>query len=261
MREVAQSTESSYTPAMARDPDTEMGGKLTAFPPTPSAVLGVASDDPVQRARAFSRLVHAYWKPVYKRVRCKFNRTNEQAKDTTQSFFAQGLEKGTFAKFDSERSPRFRTFVRTCIDNFVKNELQASGAQKRGGGFTHISLDFEGAEQEVGEAVGDLDDLFNADFAKSLLAAAEKRMEDELTAKGKLKKWRVFCAYEFAEDKPTYREVGEAFDMNESNVTNTLHAVRKRFRRVLLEILKEVTANEESFRSEALELFGIEADT
>ena len=46
--------------------------------------------------------------------------------------------------------------------------------------------------------------------------------------------------------------------MTEVGVTNRLASVRRRFREIVLATLREVTANEKEFRSEARALLGIE---
>ncbi len=39
--------------------------------------------------------------------------------------------------------------LRTCLDGFAANERKAARRLKRGGGQAHLSLDFEGAEEEL----------------------------------------------------------------------------------------------------------------
>src|SRR5882672_2039664 len=103
---------------MATD-DTNIGGRRPKFPTTQiSAVLAVRTGDPVARARAFAILVNAYWKPVYKNIRVKWRKSNEEAKDLTQGFFATAFEKKFFTTYDPHKA-RFRTFLRTCLDRFV----------------------------------------------------------------------------------------------------------------------------------------------
>jgi hypothetical protein len=75
--------------------DTSIGGGKTKFPATRlSAVILTHSADETERTRAFSTLIATYWKPVYKYIRIKWSKGNEDAKDLTQSFFSNALEKG-----------------------------------------------------------------------------------------------------------------------------------------------------------------------
>jgi len=64
--------------------DTNIGGPGGRFPTTRgSAIQGVSSPDASERRRSFDTLVAAYWKPVYKYVRIRWRRSNEDAKDLT----------------------------------------------------------------------------------------------------------------------------------------------------------------------------------
>ena len=57
------------------------GGRL---PPTRwSAVLAARSDDLAERTRALDLLIRAYWKPVYKYIRIRWNKPADDAQDLT----------------------------------------------------------------------------------------------------------------------------------------------------------------------------------
>ena len=75
------------------------------FGPTtrPSFVARLSSSEPEERARAVEALVRSYWKPVYKYLRLRFRKTNDDAKDLTQSFLAHALEKGWTERYDARR--------------------------------------------------------------------------------------------------------------------------------------------------------------
>ena len=106
---------------------------MTAFPSTMwSVVQGAGSADPVERARSLETLAAAYWRPVYKTLRLGWRRSVEDAEDLTQGFFAKAAEKDFFARYEPERA-RFRTFLRTCLERYVGNELRDAARQKRGG--------------------------------------------------------------------------------------------------------------------------------
>jgi hypothetical protein len=107
-------------------PDTDLGGAQAAFPATNcSLIRAVGSLDPGVRKLAQETLIAAYWKPVYKYIRVKWRSDNEDAKDLTQAFFTQVVEKDTFDRFDPAKA-RFRTYVRLCVDGFVAKEQRAA---------------------------------------------------------------------------------------------------------------------------------------
>jgi DNA-directed RNA polymerase specialized sigma24 family protein len=140
-----------------------------------SAVIGTSSSNSEDRTRAFEALISAYWMPVYKYVRIKWNKPTEDARDLTQSFFAEAIEKNFFARFDPSKA-KFRTFLRTCLDGFVANENKAAGRIKRGGDATILSLDFDGAEQQLKIAVppgaGAIDEYFEKEWVRSVFSLA-----------------------------------------------------------------------------------------
>ena len=128
------------------------GGGGGHFPPTHwSAVLAARSDDPGERSRALDLLIAAYWKPVYKYIRIRWNKPREDAQDLTQEFFTRVIEKGFLDRYDPAKA-RLRTFLRVCVDGMVANEAKAAGRLKRGGDAVHLSLDFDSAETELGRA-------------------------------------------------------------------------------------------------------------
>jgi DNA-directed RNA polymerase specialized sigma24 family protein len=124
--------------------DYQPGGDR--FPQTRRSVIeAVRSIDAEERENAREALCAAYWKPVYKYIRLRWNRPADDAQDLTQGFFMELLERELLGKFDSNKS-RLRTYLRLCVDSFVMNEDKAGRRLKRGGNVLHVALDFSGAE-------------------------------------------------------------------------------------------------------------------
>ena len=75
------------------------------FPPTRRSVIeAVRSIDAEERERALEALCTAYWKPVYKYIRLRWNRPADAAQDLTQGFFMELLERELLDKFDAKRA-------------------------------------------------------------------------------------------------------------------------------------------------------------
>ena len=79
-----------------------------------SVVLAAQSDNPAARSRAIEAIAVAYWRPVYKYVRMKWNIDREDAADFTQDFFTRLLEREFLDSYDSHKG-RLRTFLRSCV--------------------------------------------------------------------------------------------------------------------------------------------------
>ena len=246
--------------------DTGIGGGNSRFPATEwSAVVAAASADPIERTRALDTLIAAYWKPVYKYIRIKWHKSNEDAKDLTQGFFALVIEKSFFKSYDPAKA-RFRTFLRTCLDGFISNEEKAARRIKRGGAAVLLSIDFESAEGEI-ERSGGLapetpDHYFDKEWIRSLFGLAVERFKAECEAEGKSIHFQLFESYYLNETdesgRITYDRLAEESGISVSKVTNYLAYARREFRRIVLEKLREITATDEEFRREARSLLGVE---
>ena len=247
---------------MAYD-DTDIGGGGGRFPTTRvSAVLGVRSGEPEVRARSFEALVAAYWRPVYKHVRIHWRKSNEDAKDLTQGFFTRAMEKDFFDGYD-RRKGRFRTFLRTCLDRFLSNEDKSERRLKRGGAV--LPLDFEAAEAEL-EAAAPREDperAFDAEWVRSLFGLAVEALRAECARGAKNVHFRLFERYDLDNsggERPTYAALAAEFGLKTTDVTNHLAFARREFRRLLLDILRELTSGDEEFRREARLLLGADPD-
>lgn len=241
---------------MALEPRT---GDARPFPPTQrSAVLGVRDGDPVARARAFERLVVAYWRPAYKHVRLRWRRSPDEARDLVQGFFTDALDKRWFDAFDPARG-RFRTFVRVCLDRFVAKEAQAERRQKRGGGARVESLDFEAVEDEIGRSEGaaaDVEELFDAEWTRALFADALAALRLECEAAGKQVHGRIFERVSLDDEPPSYATLAAEHGLKITDVTNHLAWARRTFRRIVLERLRDLTASDDEWRAEARAILG-----
>jgi DNA-directed RNA polymerase specialized sigma24 family protein len=229
-----------------------------------SAIIGTSSSNPEERTRAFEALVSAYWMPVYKYVRIKWNKPTEDARDLTQGFFAEAIEKNFFARFDPSKA-KFRTFLRTCLDGFVANENKAASRIKRGGGAPILSLDFDGAEQQlriaVPPAANKIDEYFEKEWARSVFSVALESFRAQMLAARKETHLRLFERYVLdadEEEKPSYKALASEFDLSTTDVTNYLALARREFRRIVLEKLRELTATDEEYRREARALLGVD---
>jgi len=247
--------------------DTKIGGPAGKFPATRlSAVLAARSDDPAERSRALEAIAAAYWKPIYKYLRIRWGKSNEDAKDLTQDFFAKLFEKEYLDDFDPAKA-RLRTFLRICADRFVANESKAAKRLKRGGGAPHLSLDFDAAENELQRAKPlaqltaspeSVDDFLEKEFIRSLFGLAVDQLRSECESRGKQIHFRLFQIYDLeADGASNYAELAKEFQIAPTDVTNYLAFARREFRRIALERLREMTASEKEFRREARALLGV----
>jgi RNA polymerase sigma factor (sigma-70 family) len=246
--------------------DTGPWGQGDRFPLTRRSVVIAARDtDPTVRRQAWEILVASYWKPVYKVLRVRWRLEREDAEDLTQEFFASALVKGTFERYDPAKA-RFRTYLRTCLDGFAANERKAARRLKRGGGQEPLSLDFEGAEEELrrhgaGEGL-DVEEYFHREWVRSLFGLAVEDLRQWGETSGKRVHFRLFESHDLegpdAPERPSYAALAAEHGLPVTQVTNHLAAARREFRRLVLERLRELTASDDEFRSEARLVLGID---
>lgn len=245
------------------DPDTDIGGPLHKFPVTDhSAIVGARSDDQLVRQRAFDRILASYWKPAYKYIRYKWQANNEDAKDLTQGFFANAFEKNHFASYDPGKAS-FQTFLRTCLDGFVSNEWKARRRLKRGGDVDHYQLDFVAAEAELAahapESALSPEDYFHREWVRWMFTMAVDALRQSCEQLGRTIHFQLFERYDLRDDaEVSYASLAKEFGLEPATVNNYLAAARRDFRKIVLEKLREITATDEEFRTEARSLLGVD---
>lgn len=233
-----------------------------AFPSTRrSALLGALSDDPALRKSSWERIARAYLEPVYAYVRLRFRLDEERTRDLVQSFFEHILTKEVVGAYDADKA-RFRTFIKVCLDRFVIDAQRAERSQKRGGGA--LALDFDSAQEWISSHQDsdqlDPDAAFDAAWTRHVLGLAIDALREHCRAQGKDEHLSVFERFHLgdADDAPSYEAVARELGTTVVTVQNRLAYARRHFRRLTLEILRELTANEDELRFEARAVLGVE---
>jgi RNA polymerase sigma factor (sigma-70 family) len=236
------------------------------FPLTRWSVIAAArSEDRTKRERALETLFAAYWKPVYKYVRLRWNRPIEDAQDLTQGFFLELLERDLLLRFDPEKS-RLRTYLRVCVDSFVMNQTKAANRQKRGGNALHVALDFEAAEEELRGVVIDVasipspvseEEFFEKEWIRSLFALAVEDLRKLCVARGRPKTFQIFEEYDLdCPENISYDTLASKYAVPVTDVTNALAWARREFRTIALDRLREICGSYGEFQREVVAVFG-----
>lgn len=228
-------------------------------------ISALAAGDPGVRERALEVLAETYWRPVYSYIRLKWRAHPGEAEDMTQEFFARSLERDFFAQYDPSRA-RFRTWLRLGIDRMMANAREAAGRLKRGGRTVTVPLDLPELERSVAlrtrGPLPDDDELFRREVARTLFSMAVDALRAEAAGSGKTIPFQLFVEYDLEgpdrDPRPTYAELAAAHGLPVTQVTNFLAAMRRRFRVLVLERLREMSGSEAEFRAEAKDLLGVE---
>jgi RNA polymerase sigma factor (sigma-70 family) len=247
----------SWYKAPVREPSPQ-----DRFPATRwSAIRASADPGGVTRKQGFSRLVAAYWRPVYVYLRLRHQRPEHDAHDLTQSFFVHCWEQNTFSSFDPARA-RFRTFLRMCVDRHVVDHHRTNHAQKRGGDWDHVPIDVAQLERDAAlidpALSSDPERLFEAEWTRGLLSQALSDLRSSYTSQSRDLDLTLFDEYELASgDQPSYADLAAHHRVPVTTVTNRLAAVRRALRTRLTENLRELTATEDEYRDESYRIFGV----
>lgn len=229
------------------DADTAIGGPGGRFPTTQLSLLeATAAGLPNE---ALDRVIALYWKPVYRFIRLKFRKNNEDAKDLTQGFFAAALQRDFFARFDPAKAS-FRTYLRMAVERFAANQHAAENRQKRGG-----AIEFE-TVGEQGVATESPEHTFEREWQRQLFSLAVDDLRAHCDASGKQLQFRIFQDYDLTDGKhPSYAELAIRHGVSETSVTNHLAWARRMLREFVTERLRGTTSGARELREEMRRLW------
>ena len=150
----------------------------------------------------------AYRSPVIAVLRKQWSLDLPDAEDLAHDFLVHALERDWLARYDRSKG-RFRTFLRTCLQDFANTAHQAAGRLKRGGHLVAVPLDQ--AESQATDA--DIDRLFEQEWARSVMTLSLERLREECARAGRGTTSDVFVAHdvEGAEDPPRYADHAARF--------------------------------------------------
>lgn len=211
---------------------------------------------------ALEALCRAYWFPVYACVR-RHVFIAEDAQDLTQGFFAHLLDKEAIGKAHPDRG-RFRAFLLTALKNFLANERDKAGAEKRGGGRAALSLDFDSGESRYQiEPSHELtpEKLFERRWVLTLLDQVLESLRKELAAEGKEPQFEQLKGGIVGEmTSERYEQVAAALGITAAAAKQAAYRLRKRYRELFrLEVARTV-AEDAEVDDEISRLLGILGD-
>jgi RNA polymerase sigma-70 factor (ECF subfamily) len=196
-----------------------------------SLVLRTRSKDSTLAAEAVARLCEIYWFPVYSYIRRKGN-PHHAAQDLAQGFFLKFLENDAFQIADRERG-RFRSFLKTSINNYLHEAARRETALKRGGHEPKLSLDYDRADRlyaQLPESGQSPDAMFDKYWAKTVIARCENRLKDECAKRGKPDQFEALQPLLYAAGRHVnFAEAGASLGMTPGATRTAVYRMRRRF--------------------------------
>jgi RNA polymerase sigma-70 factor (ECF subfamily) len=223
-----------------------------------TVVLAAGKRSTPQSDRALEELCRTYWFPLYAYVRRR-GHNKEDAEDSVQEFFARFLEKKFPAGLSAERG-RFRAFLLASLKHFLANEWDKSRRQKRGGGLTHLSLDWQTADSQfqiAATAEPSPDKAFDREWALALLGRVIERLQAECAAEGRAKQFEQLKTFlTVGKGELSHAAAAKALGMDEGAVRVAVHRLRKQYRQLLRDEIAQTLSDPAQVDEEMRALFG-----
>lgn len=220
-------------------------------------MLAAGQSDSPEAAIALEELCRTYWYPLYAYIR-RHGHSREDAEDLTQGFFARLLEKNYLESITSDGG-RFRSFLLVALKRFMANEWDRANCQKRGGGVSPLSLDWQEAETRYQFVPADNlspDKLYDRAWATVLLEQVIVRLRDEHGSEGKRDLYEKLKPYLMVgKSEIPYARVATDLKISEGAVRVAVHRLRKRYRELLHEEITQTLATPAQASEEMQALF------
>ncbi|MEL7267625.1 MAG: sigma-70 family RNA polymerase sigma factor [Planctomycetota bacterium] len=196
---------------------------------------------------ALHDLCERYWYPLYGFAR-RSGQNAENAQDLVQGFFAHLLEKDRLLQSANPQQGKFRSFLLTAFQNYIRNQHRRDTAQRRGGGATILSLQWDDGEQQYEATPVDEmtpQRLFERSWALSVIDAALSRVERQhVTAQQQKRFAALRPLLAPAGDPPSQADVAQQIGCNVNAVKVALHRLRAKMAEAIQDEVAETLASE-----------------
>ena len=235
---------------------TEMGGTRGAFLTTHWSLVEDIKAGSDESGALIGLLVQTYWKPVYCYLRRK-GRDNEEAKDLTQDFFHEVvLSRHLVGRADRDKG-RFRCFLLYALNQYLINRDRDDRAQKRIPREKLAYLDVtelpdlpRGFEQATAE------DSFHYAWLSALLERVVAEVRTSCQEQGMQTHWAIFRERVLEpilhRTEPTsLTQLCDSYGIEDTKkASNMIVTVKRRFRSVLMEHVRNTVVSEEQAQEE-----------
>jgi RNA polymerase sigma-70 factor (ECF subfamily) len=232
------------------------------FPTTKWELLSdIDTEDTEKKINTVNFLMKRYWKPVYCFVR-RHGYNREKSQDVVQEFFLSCFEKDTFIQADQDRG-RFRTFLCKCVENFMRNYERKGRAKKRRPSKGFISIDelmeqdkmyIEPSEHETPE------DIFNRAWAIQLIYKVIDRLKQVCERDNQSVHYDIFYQRVLgplceSTKAPSFQKLGDKHLITAKEASNRVISIQRKFKRLLVEEVKQYTLSEKETLEEIRDIF------
>jgi RNA polymerase sigma factor (sigma-70 family) len=230
-----------------------------AFTTTHWSLVLTAQDESPAAHEALEKLCRIYWRPV-----CSFVQRQgfelEEAKDTTQGFFAQLLERRSFNAVRKEKG-RLRSYLLGALKYFLADEHRRASAIKRGKGQRLIPLEEVRTDDRIEMEPADpvtAELVYERRWALTVLEQVLSRLKDEYQAADNA---ILFDSLkQLLPDEPgspSQAQIAAQLGMTENAVRQAFYRFRQRYQSLLREEIAHTVATPGDIEDELRHLIAV----
>ena len=221
------------------------------FPTTRWSRVRAAGESAAEGRDAFAELCRDYWPPLFAYLRRR-GFSESDAEDLTQGFFLHLIEHHTTRRAEAQRG-KFRSFLLGALKNYVANEADRRGRQKRGGDREILSLDDPRRAFTDPVSESEASRLYEQSWAQEVMHRALMRLREKFAGEKRAKLFDALASFlDAAGNGPSLDEAADALHLSAGALRTAVSRLRKQFGEQLrLEIARTVSAPheiEEEFR-------------
>jgi RNA polymerase sigma-70 factor (ECF subfamily) len=211
-----------------------------------TAILHAGRGDSERARQALAQLCETYWAPLHAYVR-GVGCPEQDAKDLTQEFFCELLEKNLFGAADRTKG-KFRNFLLTALKHFLADEKRKTRAAKRGGGQAPLSLDEtdeDGCPLHEPASGPSPSQAYERRWALTVFQQAFASLRQEHQAAGKGAQFERLKDFLEGTGQGNYGPMAAELKMTPNAVGVAVHRLRHRFAALVRDEIARTLANPE----------------
>jgi DNA-directed RNA polymerase specialized sigma24 family protein len=227
----------------------------SSFPATLwTVVLDAGSDDADRALHALHDLCIRYQRAIH----AWFQRSRPhwippaRAEEWAQDFLLFMGTRNPFRRLE-RRENRFRSFLVSCLKNFLKDKLAAERAAKRGGNTEHLDI----AEIQLAAAASPLDELLDAEFARELHTCALARVERQWMRKGTPERYAALKGQILGHNESSYEELAKGLGVTANHVKKIVFDLREAYYNAFRDEVGQIVPDQQTQDEEMRYLIGL----
>jgi RNA polymerase sigma factor (sigma-70 family) len=246
---------SQESPSRDTVPATAIGFHTTHW----TVVLAARDKEGAGASEALAALCSTYWYPIYAFIRRQGSSPHD-AEDLTQEFFSRFLERNALMNVHPTGG-KFRSFLLTCLKNFLANERERAQAQRRGGGRVVIPL--ESTDAETRYSLEPVDNqtpeaIFERRWAFAVLERTMKRLRREFASADKEEFFEQLQGFLPGGGASVSREeLAVQRGVSVGAIDVAIHRLRQRFGMLLREEVLQTVSSETELEEEIRHLISM----